>query len=252
VPWLDVGLPSRWVNERAGGLAQPLSYPQDQIHIGQPGSPQVGQAVRRASQLSGEGRPSQPVLLTVCVHRRMQLAEIPAKPSVRTGLGQSRVSDVDDVSGQKVLRRTVDPAQHEQRVLTGDVAALLEPRNRAWAKRAVRTLCVELGGLLPERRRQLVPVESLAASLAIERAEERVTVEARQSHALSISRSAATGKPTRMRKRRRFIARPDSGGAVSSVVVGWAVPFREHSLRWMITVWRVLSRRSARAAFARG
>lgn len=41
----------------------------------------------------------------------MHLAQVPAKPNVTPGCGQLRGADVDDGSGQEMLRNPIEPAQ---------------------------------------------------------------------------------------------------------------------------------------------
>ena len=91
----------------------------------------VFRLVRRFGVQSSLGQlgPGQPLAPAFCVHRDEEFTQIPPEPGVRTGLGQGGVADLHHQTGQELLGRLSEPAQHEQRVLTRSLATGAESRN---------------------------------------------------------------------------------------------------------------------------
>jgi hypothetical protein len=119
--------------------------------------------------------------LALLVERCVGFVQVPSQPAVGSRLGQSGVADVDDRTGQEVLRWSAEPSQHEQRVLARGRASLVQPGDRSSAKRVILSpLRVELRRLLPQFVGEFVPAQFAVAALGIECGEERIAVEDRQ------------------------------------------------------------------------
>jgi hypothetical protein len=83
----------------------------------------------------------------------------------------------------ELLGCTADPAQHEQRMLTGNVVPSLHPANRLDGDRVIVTTFVELRGLRPERLGDLRPAQFLLSPLTIQRLQKRTGLEISNSYA---------------------------------------------------------------------
>jgi hypothetical protein len=105
----------------------------------------------------------------------MQLVQVPSKPAVGPRFRQPDVAHIENRTGQEVLGGSVQPALHEQRVLAGRRATLLQPLDRSAAQRMITTaLRVEIRGLLPQFVGELVPAQPKVTTLRVKRVEECV------------------------------------------------------------------------------
>src|SRR6185312_5807428 len=87
---------------------------------------------------------------TMRIESRRERAQIPAQSLVWADAGRGDDGGVFPAAREEVLGRAAEPAQHEQRVLTGAVAA---PRHAGQSRRADRMIVppgIELRGHLPD------------------------------------------------------------------------------------------------------
>jgi hypothetical protein len=168
------------VDELGGRLAEPLGDAHRQAHVRQAGGPQVGQPAGRAADLIRQLLPGDTSLLTLLVEPGVELVQVPPQPAARSWIRQPHVTDVDDRTGEKVLRRPAEPAEHEQRVLARGRTARSQPGDRSAAEWVIRAPGVEVGRLLPQLISELVPAQPSITTAGVERCIERSEVENRQ------------------------------------------------------------------------
>ena len=78
---------------------------------------------------------------------------------VGSGDGESDPRAASHRVGDELLGCAIDPAQHEQCMLAGDVVPFPHPGDRLYRYGVVLTTFVELGGLGPERLGDLTPTQ---------------------------------------------------------------------------------------------
>ena len=98
----------------------------------------------------------------------MQAVQVPTQSTVGSRFRQLGVAHVHDRTGEEVLRRSVQPAQHEQPVLAGGRATLLQPGDRSSAERMIGSPSVEVGRLAPQLVREFEPVPGHAGPFVCE------------------------------------------------------------------------------------
>lgn len=130
------------------------------------------------------------MLPPLLVEHGMQVVQVPPEPAVGTRFRQSDVTDIENRTVEEVLGCSVEPAQREQRVLTGRRITHLQSLDRPAAQRVITiALSVEMRRLLPQFVGKLVLAQLEVTTLRVQRAEERAAVEGRQrTHVTSLKR----------------------------------------------------------------
>ena len=165
------------MDERGGRTPEPLSDQHDEAHVGLSSGPQIRQPARRTTEHASQIGPGETALSTLRVEFGVDLWQVPSEPTAESRFRQLRVAYVDDGAPEELLWRPAEPAQHEERVLTGGRVTRAQSPDGPTSKGMIDTVRVELGRLLPERVGELVPVQTLLATTGVKRCEERCDVE---------------------------------------------------------------------------
>ncbi len=176
-------LPARCVDEFRGGNCQPLGDAHSEPHSdGEASPPNTRQLALVTGQQVRQRLPGETLGASASVHRVVERTQVPSESTVRPGGRQCNPSAALNGMRLEVIGFATDPAQHEERMLAGDVVPPLHPSDGLDGDGVGAATAVELRGLRPNCFRNLWPTECPLCPLTVQRLEEATSLEISGAH----------------------------------------------------------------------